>query len=380
MSNLSIDNFVSVTVAIPPTGVSDAQVNNLALFTKESPINTDLTASNPGIYLSATDVAADWGSSSEAYRQAVQVFSQTPNILSGGGSLVIYPMQLADSLATAVTAALTAVPFFGVLVAGYDPTDDEYIAAAAVCEPARKKLFVSSYLAAALDDGTGLFALLKATSYPHTRMFLYLVGGTTVSARLAVAAYAGRAMSCDFNGVATLGTMNAKDLVGVTADSLLTQTYLNRCEILGVDTYGAYSTVPCVKSEGANQFWDLVYATDWLVLALQTAAFNALRQTGTKIPQTEAGMATLRSYIIAVLQQAVNNGFVAPGAWDSPDTFGNKETFLQAIAQQGWYIYNLPVSQQLPAARQARQAPVIRIAVKTAGAIHSVNIIGDVNP
>jgi hypothetical protein len=379
MSNLSINNFVRVSVSTPPPGLAEYQVNNLALFTKESPINTDITATNPGIYLSPSDVAADWGSASEVYQQANAIFGQNPCILDGGGSLIIFPMASDALLQDAITAAIPVTSFFGAIPAGYDPSDDEYIAAAAVCEPARIKLFASTYLTSALDDTTGLFAILSGSDVPHTRMLLYVVGASLLNARLMAAAYAGRAMSVDFAGDATTSTMQLKDLVGVLRDTGITQTILDRCNVLGVDTYGAYASLGAVQSTGAAEFWDYVYGLDWLVFALQVAGFNALRTTGTKIPQTEAGMATLRAAYIAVLKQAVNNGLVAPGTWTSAEKFGNPDTMLKNIEAQGWYIYNIPIGQQLPADRAARKAPPIRIAVKMAGAIHTSEVIVSVS-
>ena len=84
MSFVSVNNFVSVTISTPPTGLQSYAVNNLAIFTKEAPINTNITAAAPGIYVSPADVLADWGASSEVYAQAVAVFSQSPNILEIG--------------------------------------------------------------------------------------------------------------------------------------------------------------------------------------------------------------------------------------------------------------------------------------------------------
>ncbi len=67
MSYIPITNFVNVSVSSPPAGFSSYQVNNLAIFTKEVPINGAITAAAPGVYKSPTDVATDWGATSEVY-------------------------------------------------------------------------------------------------------------------------------------------------------------------------------------------------------------------------------------------------------------------------------------------------------------------------
>lgn len=380
MSQLSISNVINVSVSTPPTGVAAYQVNNLVIFTKDVPVNGDITKANPGVYESIVDVATDWGTGSEAYDQAVAVFSQSPNILDGNGRLVIYPMDSGDTLDEVIVALFGAQFFGGALVAGYNPTNQEYEDASAACEPLRVKLFVSAYQTAALTAVTGLFAILFGDSVEHTRCLLYTQAGTAVGARLMAAAYAGRAMSVNFDGNATTNTMHLKQLATIDADLGITQAILDRCQAIGVDCYPSIAGRASVFCSGANDFFDNVYNLDWLVFALQVAGFNALAQTGTKLPQTEPGIAVLRGAYITVLNQAVANGFVAPGAWNSPELFGNPASLVRNIAQLGYYIYSQPVNQQSQAARAAREAPLIQIAIKYAGAVHSSSVIVYVNP
>ena len=126
MSQLSISNVINVSVSTPPTGVAAYQVNNLVIFTKDVPVNGAITQADPGVYESITDVLADWGADSEAYDQAVAIFSQSPNILDGNGRLVIFPMESGDTLAEVIVALFGAQFFGGALVAGYDPSNQEY--------------------------------------------------------------------------------------------------------------------------------------------------------------------------------------------------------------------------------------------------------------
>ena len=80
-----------------------------------------------------------------------------------------------------------------------------------------------------------------------------------------------------------------------------------------------------------------------------------------------------------VSEQAGRNRFIGPGAWTSPDSFGDREALIRNIADVGYYIYSLPVSQQSTADRTARKAPLVQIAVKSQGAVHSSDIIVSVN-
>jgi hypothetical protein len=87
-------------------------------------------------------------------------------------------------------------------------------------------------------------------------------------------------------------------------------------------------------------------------------------------------MEVLLGAYINVLEQAVTNSSLATGlTWNSPDTFGNQADFLRNITDKGYYIYYLPVAQQSQVDRDARNAPLIQIATKRAGAIHKSNVI-----
>ena len=383
-ATLPITNVVTVSISNPLAGLADYQINNLAIFTKEAPVNMALTATNPGIYLSPAAVGVDWGASSEVYAQSIAIFSQTPCILDGGGSLVIFPIQSGDTLSTVIPAGLAVAQFGGALYAGYAPADAELEAAQPVAETNRVMVFGSQYQTSALTVSTGVWAIIAAASpaYSQFRKLLYTQAGTALGARLMAAAYAGTFMSVNFGGTNTAATMNLRQLTGITPDVGITQTFLTRCQAIGVDCYPTIAgRASVISSDGGNGFADNVYNENWLVFALGVAGFNALAEIGTKIPQTEAGVAILRGAYIDVLKQGVANGFLAPGQWNAPQPgFGNPAALLSNIAQQGWYIYSVPVALQSQTDRAARKAPLISIAVKFAGAIHSSNVVIFVNP
>ena len=113
----------------------------------------------------------------------------------------------------------------------------------------------------------------------------------------------------------------------------------------------------------------------WFVNAIQTAGFNYLRQTNTKIPQTEKGMTGLKSAYAEVCERFVNNGVAAPGSWNTAIPFGNPELFRENIEKRGYYIYSLPIARQSQEEREARRAPIVQIGVKLASAIHFSSVI-----
>ena len=381
MSNqLDITNVVTISLSAAQTGLGEYNVNNLAIFTSEAAGDTfgDLGYK---IYKAPKEVGVDFGTTSTTYKMALSVFAQTPNILNGNGYLVIIPLQEEsgggyEALGDAITRADSLVQFFGIL-STKDYLSTEIAEAAAVVQTMNKMLFVVSNNAADIA-ATGSFHDIAEAGYDKTRCLAYLSSGTT-DAKVMAAAYAGRALSTSFEGSNTTSTMHLKDLVGITADPTMTQTQLNLCQDCGADAYVNIAGVAKTFTSGANKFFDQVYNRCWFLGALEVAGFNALAKVSTKVPQTEPGMTILKGSYRLVCERGVRNGYLAPGAWNSADRFGDVEAMLRNIEEVGYYIYSLPVNQQAQTEREARKAPVVQIAVKEAGAIHSSNVIVYIN-
>ena len=194
--------------------------------------------------------------------------------------------------------------------------------------------------------------------------------------KVAIATYATIASSTNYSGTDTCLTMNLKELTGVDPDKNLNQTYYNSAKTNGCDIYGSTCGLSAVYSFGANEYTDVVTGELWLKKALEVAGFNYLRKTNTKIPQTETGLTGLKNAYIQVLQQGVRNGLIGVGnRWNDSIPFGNGETFQDNIEKLGYYVYSIPIAEQSQTERENREAPLIQIAVKLSGAMHSSNVI-----
>ena len=385
MANLSLKNVISVTLVPTARGLSEFNTANLLLYSTESPIS-DFTEEYR-VYRNASAVLEDFGDSL-TYKMAVAVFSQAPNILSNSGALIIAPKQDDETQVEAFNRLKTKVLFCGWMttdsvandiLANYETESSSASTVSTTVSRAvnaenNKINFVVSNLEMDID---GAFAGIKGATLTKTRCLYY--GGTETEAKIMMAAYASRAMSTIFEASLTTQTMHLKPLTGIEADVTMTETMLEKCKSAGVDTYVSIEGVACVFSTGANGFFDEVFNELWFVNAIQVAGFNYLRQTGTKIPQTERGMDGLKNAYTQVCVRGVNNGFVAAGSWTSPDTFGNPDAFKRNIESSGFYVYSTPVAQQSKADREDRKAPLVQIAIKTAGAIHSTNVMIYVN-
>lgn len=194
----------------------------------------------------------------------------------------------------------------------------------------------------------------------------------------AVASYFGRAFSVNFNANRSTITLMFKQEPAVAAEDLDQNTALvlktKRCNVF-VKYVNDTSIIQYGVMSGPAYF-DEVHGLDWFADAVQTACFNVLYTSTTKIPQTDAGVNQLVNAISGVCDAAVNNGLVAPGTWNA-DGFGNLEPgqFLKT----GYYIFAQSVALQSQADRETRVAPPIQTAIKLAGAIQELDVIVDVN-
>jgi hypothetical protein len=485
MSKLPLSNVVRVSILQALRGLANVNTSALAIITDEEPIPGDYGTA--GFYLEPTGVANDYGSASKVFALANTIFSQSPNILTGGGFLTIIPrLQSAPaspatllssgpvnllalaatdyelnaavdggpaadltigeldltSLATAqaslnsaeVTAAglqfvLTgelssaqvtlrtiatgeaaeivigapstgtniaaplnlagsaigtaaglesisdcilrtagAVDYFGIVYTGI-LTGAEILATAKIVQAIDKIQFVGSNLTAAI---AGVFTTVKNSGFTATRCLLYTK--SAADAATFAAGYASRGLSVNYSGSGTASTMHLKEVIGLPGDSGITQTILTNAKNAGVDVYGDFG-VPKVLTSGENQYFDQTYSRLAFKVRLQIAGFNFLASTTTKIPQTEQGLASLKDTYRQVCDEFVAAGVFAPGAWKGSTTFGNPEDHIRNIGDFGYYIYSLPIAQQSQVDRNARVAPLIQIAAKDAGAIHSSDVV-----
>ncbi len=490
MSILPVNNIINVTVTTTPSGLTEKNVNSLALFTNETPA----TLGDYAIFISATQVAEEYGTNSLTAQMANAIFAQSPNLRSGNGRLVIIPLQgsvsatqgdfttgdisanvedillvsdgdlnvnvdgdsidltgldftnasdlddvatilnglLVDVIVTAPTTStlkftskklgddsditigavaggtgtdLAGAGYFdsagGTATSGADSTGETILEAIARTEgavgyvPVITSLQLEDDAILAISNGIqaqdriflhqvatttaveGIATTIADATNTKTRVLGYF--DTPQTANLMKSAYAGRAFSVNFRGSNTAQTMHLKALATITPDLNVSQTLYENAKDAGVDLYVSFDGVSSVQSNGGNDFFDNVYSDLALKFFLETAGFNYLRQTNTKVPQTEAGMDGLKSAYEQVLVTFRNAGYVAGGTWTSSETFGDPETFRQNVLDNGYYIYSLPITLQDSVEREQRKAPLVQIAVKRAGAIHTSDVLVNVN-
>lgn len=256
------------------------------------------------------------------------------------------------------------------------PTDEQYVAVAAYVEAANNKHVFgitsddTSILTA--NDTDNIAYDLKTLGY--NRSFVQYCSTNAY----AVASFIGRFVTVDFNGSLTVITMMYKQEPGVAAESL-TSGQADACQDANCNVFVNYNNDTMIIQYGtmaSGTFFDDVYDTDWLGLAIQNNVFNLLYTSATKIPQTNAGNHLIANAIEAACVQGVVNGTLAPGQWNGP-SFGQLET--GGYLPKGYYIYTPDISSQSQGEREARRSVTFQVAAKLAGAVHTVDIVVNVN-
>jgi hypothetical protein len=194
----------------------------------------------------------------------------------------------------------------------------------------------------------------------------------------AVASFFGRLLTVDYTGQNTVITMMYKQLPGIVAESL-NSSQMDALLANNANVFVNYSNNTAIEQPGvcsSGDFADEIAGTDAMVVTVQTALYNLLFTSPTKIPQDDDGNHLLVTTITGVLQEFVNDGLLAPGVWNSQG-FG---TLSQGdFLDKGYYVFAPSINSQNPADRAARKSVPIQVAAKLAGAVHTVDMTINVN-
>lgn len=373
---IPLSYVVNVSTVPSGRGLEPLQLSTILILTDEE--QATAYTGNYMIARTATAVSNAYGTDSTVAKMATAIFSQNPNILNNDGYVIVANYSSSSELTAAAIARLAGEIYFEGILTERDMTSVEATAASNAVEAMPDRILFLTDIAATSMASEGLFYTLKDNK--HTRKCLFLTGSSDtekkLNAKLFAAAFASRGLSVNYSGSNTTLTMTYKDLAGVTVDTAINETILATCQTIGVDVYCSIEGLSKVIShKQGGLYFDQLANMIWLTATIQRNVANLLFTTRTKIPQTTAGVMTLINAVEKVLAQAVINGMLAPGEWNSADTFGVLEDFHRGIRTFGYYTYFTPLAQQSQADREARKCPLIQIAGKEAGALEHSNIL-----
>jgi len=365
-AGLPISDIVNVQVTLSPVATGTRNFGALLVIGSSGVL---ATSENLRSYASLAAVATDFGTTAPEYLAADLFFSQSPQ----PSLLYIGEQQSGESLTTTYDRLASASgDWYGCVIAmATMPADSEIVTLAQTNEgqsPARL-LCVTTQDAGALSASstTDLAYLLKQATLNFT-LCQY-----SSSSPYAAASLFARNATVDYAANNSVITLKFKSEPGVTAETL-TSTQAAALDAKYCNYYVNFQNGTAILQQGVmcnGQWIDVRIGADAFQNALQVAGFNTL-YSATKIPQTDAGMTTLKASYAAVCEQFVTNGYFAPGVWDGP-TIGALNT--GDTMPSGYYIYKPTVAAQSASAVAARQAVVMQIAGKLAGAVHSSEVI-----
>lgn len=382
-SVLPLSTVISVSITAAPVLPQVPNINTLAIITQDATPGGWAGGQAFAIYFTAAGVAADFGVNSNTYAIAQGFFAQQPNPLNAGGYLVVIPRLQSPSLESVVACLqrTNALVYYFSFVIDQELTTGAPTTFAAIAAYAQANNIMFFYTSSNPNDtqpGSPL-DLVRQADDQNTRCSYYgaplLNGAAAQQTQIFAASYAARELSVNFAASNSVITMNLKQLANIPADNTLTPTIYTQAQAAGVDVYANVSSFSCLLTSGANNWTDEVYNQFWLQFALQTAGFNLLAGTSTKIPLTEIGMNALKNVLGQVMAQGINNGFLTPGVWPNGATvFGNAADLVRNIKDVGYYIYSTPVASLTQGQLQSRTAPPVQIACLAAGAIQKVSV------
>ncbi len=363
---INIDGTVFDVVGLDFTGVTTIQ--GIADILQSYLLNVTVTVSGTSIIFTSKKFGTTSLITLSDQGTGTDITEATYLNIAGGTGGTAGVNSTGETLPQAVARTMVSIPYCGIAT-NLDMGDVALTAAGSYINGLAGK-WLQNVISSIAD--VNLLALPNATAgRKQNRFFIY----TTVAERVQAKAGAMTLIvGVDYQGSNTTKTSQGKKINGLAPDPLLYDGLYPILNTAGCDYYTTIGGTAFAVSTGGNGFADNFINEISLAFYCQYAIFNNLITTNTKLPQTEAGMISVKTAARTVLAQFVTNGYIAPGTWNSSQTFGDYDQFVTDIKTLGYYMYSLPIAQQSQSDRDARIAPVIQVAAKIGGALQTFTL------
>lgn len=259
--------------------------------------------------------------------------------------------------------------FYGLVIP--QASDEDHVAVSGYVEATQPAHFygVTTQDANTLVAGndTCVAALLAADEPNHTAVQYSSSSAYAIMSALA------RILTTNWQANNSTITLMYKSEPGVEAEAL-NDSQATAVEDKNCNVFVEYNNETAIIQYGvvsSGQYVDSVIGADWLRAAVQTAIYNSLYGTTTKVPQTDGGMNSIATQIETICAQGVANGLLAPGQWNAAG-FGQLKQ--GDYLDKGYYIYAPPISSQSQTDREQRKSVPFQVAAKLGGAVHTVEV------
>lgn len=374
--SFDLDSIVDITVHVSPLAAPRATFNIALILGSTAIIET---SERVRLYENVDDMLTDgFATTDPEYIAANIYFSQSPT----PRKLYIGRQDTTSSPAETCLEALTECRdanfdwYYAIALNAVKADHEEIAAWAETAEPPTIYAYTTSDsdVLATTASPPGIFEYLKELGYSRS------IGqySTTQSASYpnniyAICAIIGYACGQNSGLANSAFTLKFKEETGIATEPL-TATQRGYVENQNGNLYLSYGNYYNWFEQGKmadGTFFDEKVNMDMLVNNIQLNVADLLNSTP-KIPQTEAGVTQIIRVINEACETAVNIGFLAPGEWNGYDILNLKNG---DTLPKGYLVQAEAIADQSTADRQLRKSPNIYVAVKEAGAMHSV-IIG----
>lgn len=374
--SFSLDSIVDITVEVSPLAAPRATFNIACIIGSTDVIDT---TERVRLYENADDMLDDgFALTDPEYLAASIYFSQSPQ----PRKVYIGRQDLTTSPAETCLEAITDCRdknfdwYIGICLNAVKADHEDIAQWVESTNPSTVYAFTTSDadLLAATASPPGIFEYLKALDYSRTiGQYSTIQGGDYPNNIYAIVAIVGYVCGQNSGLANSAFTLKFKQETGIATEPL-TATQRGYIENQNGNLYLSYGNYYSWFEQGkmANgDFFDERINLDMLVNNIQLTISDLLNSTP-KIPQTEAGVTQIIHEINQACDEAVNIGFLAPGEWTGKDILNLK---YGDTLTKGYLVQAEAIADQSTSDRQNRISPNIYVAIKEAGAMHSI-IIG----
>ena len=364
----SLNSIVDIEVLIGPLSAPRAEFNQALIIG-----STDIIQEAERLrkYESAAEVLEDFALTDPEYIAASIYFSQSP----APDALWIGRQGAAESCVEALEACRMAnfEWYVGICL---NAVYADHIACAAYIESATPpSLYAFTTSDADVLTGTAsppdIFTYLKSLNYSRTiGQYATTQGAVYPNNIYAICAIVGYAMGQNSGLAMSAFTLKFKQEIGIAVEPMTSST-LSILEGNNGNVYLSYGNYYTIFEQGKmsnGSFFDEKINLDMLVNNMQLTIMDLLYQNP-KIPQTDAGVTQLIHACNLACEEAVRVGFLGPGTWTGRNILNLK---TDDPLPKGYLVQAEALATQSQADREARESVPLYVAIKEAGAVHSV--------
>jgi hypothetical protein len=296
---------------------------------------------------------------------------------AAGASPPVEGVAAEQPLAALQACANVSTEWYGAMFAAATAiTDAQHEANAAyILASSRNRMYGLTIMSSACLDSTQTSDLASVLQSLNNKRVFWMYSSSNP---YACATMYGRAATVNFAASDSTITLAWKQAPGLQSENM------NETQFATLKAKGG--NVNIAVNNGASMIWpgqmtngywfDEVQGVDWLANQIQTDLFNLMYTTSTKVPQTDAGNHIIQTIIESSCIAGINNGLGAPGVWNAAG-FGSLQTGM--TLSKGFYVYAPLIATQSEADRESRISVPFQVAFKLAGAVHTPNVILNIN-